>query len=78
MAWLIALIIVGFMWTRMEDERILHEARHLLLGVGTETIKLSPEAPSPHQLLGDIARPPPSPACGCRSTERAFRSLGVD
>jgi hypothetical protein len=77
-AWLIALIILGFMWTRMEDERTLRGTRRLLLGVGTDTIKPQPEAPSPHQLLGNIARPPPSLASGRRSTERAFRSLGVD
>jgi hypothetical protein len=75
--WLIALIIVGFMWARMEDERTLREARRLLLGMGMETIELLPESPSPHQLLGDIARPLAPSSHGRRSAERAFRSLGV-
>lgn len=57
MACLVALIIVGFLWNHWEDERGVCEARRLLRRLGGADLKPSPEPPSPHQLLGDIARP---------------------
>lgn len=57
MACLVALIIVGFLWNRWEDERSLREARKLLRRLGGADSQPSSEPPSPHQLLGDVARP---------------------
>src|SRR5690242_516820 len=52
-----ALIIVCLVLTRVEDERALREARRLRRWMVAKAIKPLPEAPSPHQLLGDVARP---------------------
>lgn len=76
MAWLVALIIVGFLWNRLEDERNLREARRLLHRMGGADAQPSPESPSPHKLLGDIARPLVPSRRGRRSTVRAFRRTG--
>lgn len=74
MAWLVALMIVGFWLNRVEDERRLREGRRLLRGTGSENLQPSPESPSPHLLLGDIARPlAPLRHRRC-STASAFRS----
>lgn len=75
MACLVALIIFGFLWNRWEDERSLREACRLLRRLGGADLKPSPEPPSPHQLLGDVARPLASSLRGGRSAMRAFRSL---
>jgi hypothetical protein len=72
MAWLVALVITGFLWGRLEDARRLREICRLLRSVGCVDATSSPEPPAPHQLLGDIARPLEPPSRGHR-TGRALR-----
>lgn len=73
MAWLVALIIVGFLWNRVEDERCLREMHRLLRHLDIEELKPPPTSPSPHQLLGEIARPFAPIPHGRRSIEITFR-----
>jgi hypothetical protein len=56
-AWLLALVFAGFILTHLQDEWMLREVRRLLRRTGSEPIEPPPDAPSPHQLLGEIARP---------------------
>jgi hypothetical protein len=57
MLWFAVFLCVGLWWQCLEDARRLREIRRLLRRVGCAYATPSPEPPTPHQLLGDIARP---------------------
>lgn len=77
MSWLILLVIVVLYCKERESARRPRETRRLLRQFGAEDWKPSPEPPSPHRLLGEIARPI-APACDRRSAVHAFGVPGVD
>lgn len=82
MAWWVVLMVVAFFRDRAEDERTLRETRRLLRRLdveGSEASARLPEPPSPHQLLGDIARPlaPSSHECRSHGANRHCRTSGV-
>lgn len=74
MVWLVALMMVGVPLNRAEDERRLSEASRLLRGLGSEDLQPPPKSPSPHQLLGEVARPLVPLPRGRRSAASAFSS----
>jgi hypothetical protein len=55
MAWLVGIVVAGLAWNSLADEQRLRTIRRLLSSHGPATPEL--DSPSPHQLLGDIARP---------------------
>lgn len=57
MPWLIVLVIVVLYCRERESARSLREARRLLRQFGADDRRPSPAPPSPHQLLGETARP---------------------
>jgi hypothetical protein len=57
MLWFMVFLFAGLWWQGLEDARRLREIRRLLRSVGCVDATPSPEPPTPHQLLGDIARP---------------------
>ncbi|HET6912512.1 MAG TPA: hypothetical protein VFH71_04090 [Rhodanobacteraceae bacterium] len=54
---IVALLIVGLAWNCVAGERQMRELRRL----SREPVTPQPDSPSPHQLLGEIARPLATP-----------------
>ena len=77
MTWLVVVIILGCLWEYLDNERALREARRMRRQMGeseSEAVKPWPVSPSPHLLLGDMARPLMPLPQGRRLAKAAFRS----
>lgn len=60
MGWLVIFLVAWAFWNGRQADRDLREIERLQRRFGCAESGPSPEPPSPHQLLGDIARPVPS------------------
>lgn len=65
MIWLLIFVVVWVLWKGLEADRDLREFQRLQRRFGCAEAWPSPQPPSPHQLLGDVARPVPTKRCDC-------------